>query len=191
MSEFIRETRYGVTKIKRLLPKQRDAFFQEFSELCTKHGTTSVSCVVVEKGWPIYEEVWGMVQRLAEGRPQKIEQLQQENKALQAKNDALVARAARLEAVIDKVDMYHGHCHDIKCSRESNSECECGHVDAQVALNETESESLAEIKSNTLSELKAWAIENSKTDWATTDSTEFIRIRDIDAYANQLRQQSK
>lgn len=53
MSEFKRETRYKVIKLKTGLP---------------------VTCVVVEHDWPEYETVWQMLQDRIEGRKNIIEQ---------------------------------------------------------------------------------------------------------------------
>jgi hypothetical protein len=54
MTNFVREERYIVTKIK--TGKQ-------------------VDCVVVEKDWPEYEIVWKMIQDRVEGKGNEIETL--------------------------------------------------------------------------------------------------------------------
>lgn len=74
MSEFKREERYIVLKLKNMYELERKRLnhwlkVNDYEEFKTE-------CVVVESDWPIYEEAWDMVQRLAEGREQKIAELQ-------------------------------------------------------------------------------------------------------------------
>jgi hypothetical protein len=47
--------------------------------------------VVVEADWPIYEEVWDMVQRQAEGRPQRVVELEAELEASHQRGLSLAA----------------------------------------------------------------------------------------------------
>lgn len=68
MRDFTREHRYYVVERKRLTPEQD----QEVQALCQRLQDEGIppqdQCVVVEKDWPIYEPVWEMVQRVAEGK---------------------------------------------------------------------------------------------------------------------------
>ncbi|NWO10208.1 hypothetical protein HLV40_07330 [Chromohalobacter salexigens] len=64
MSDFQREERYVVFKIADLTHDQRVAL----SKARIVHTIPTRECVVVEHDWPIYEETWENVQRLAEGR---------------------------------------------------------------------------------------------------------------------------
>lgn len=57
MSEFKREERYRVIKLK---------------------TGSAIDCVVVEADWPEYEIVWGMIQARMEGKPNELEQLRAE-----------------------------------------------------------------------------------------------------------------
>lgn len=74
MSEFKREhDRYIVIKRKDLSQLQAE-------NIDTYINDTSIrtrECVVVEADWPIYETVWGMVQRLAEGKLQLHQEMNQ------------------------------------------------------------------------------------------------------------------
>lgn len=86
MSEFKREQRYAVLKLKDVneaLNKNEIYTLNILSHKVAKHreaiGKPPLECVCPESDWPIYEEVWDMVQRLAEGREQKTKQLQKEN----------------------------------------------------------------------------------------------------------------
>lgn len=59
-SEFKREERYVVIKIKDMdrVQQHRMKTFLRLNEIPTRE------CVVVEKHWPIYEKVWGLVENL-------------------------------------------------------------------------------------------------------------------------------
>lgn len=74
MSEFKREhDRYIVIKRKDLSQLQAE-------NIDTYINDTSIrtrECAVVEADWPIYETVWGMVQRLAEGKLQLHQEMNQ------------------------------------------------------------------------------------------------------------------
>lgn len=74
MDQFKREERYIVLKLKNMYELERKRLdhwlkVNDYEEFKTE-------CVVVESDWPIYEPVWDMVQRLAEGREQELEQMQ-------------------------------------------------------------------------------------------------------------------
>lgn len=122
MSNFTREERYIVVKIKDMSLIQRNALF----DARMAHSIPTRECVVVERDWPIYEETWENVQRLVEGRPSIQEELgakvfdqhkarakvqmnldaaesilnrfREENEKLEIERDAAIQRANRLEA---------------------------------------------------------------------------------------------
>ncbi|GAB2798855.1 hypothetical protein GCM10027040_27190 [Halomonas shantousis] len=68
MADFKREHRYWAVKRKHLTPDQDERVRQFLSQL-RDEGVPDVECVAVESDWPIYEETWENVQRLAEGKP--------------------------------------------------------------------------------------------------------------------------
>lgn len=81
MAEFEREDRYIVIKVR----DQEDGnSAHEIEDFLRSQGIAICAndCVVVEKDWPIYEQTWDAVQRLAEGRPQRVEELEIERNAL-------------------------------------------------------------------------------------------------------------
>lgn len=86
MSNFKREERYIVVKLIDLLESGK----QERDLRCFLGGKAipTRACVVVEPDWPIYEETWENVQRLAEGRPS----IRDEWDALARQCDALEKR---------------------------------------------------------------------------------------------------
>ncbi|MBZ5486951.1 hypothetical protein HW452_05365 [Halomonas aquamarina] len=71
MSEFKRENRYLVLKYSDLRPEELEALraFIETNDLRSRKA------VVIEHDWPIYEQTWDAVQRLAEGRVQELDEL--------------------------------------------------------------------------------------------------------------------
>lgn len=71
MSDFEREERYIVIKRKHLSPDEEILLRQ----LLLVQSTPTIECVVVEHDWPIYEETWDNVQRLAEGHQSIKEEL--------------------------------------------------------------------------------------------------------------------
>jgi len=74
MSEFKREhDRYIVIKRKDLLKHQAE----DIGTYIDGENIRTRECVVVESDWPIYETVWGMVQRLAEGKTQLHQEMNQ------------------------------------------------------------------------------------------------------------------
>lgn len=58
MSEFKREERYIVIKIKYLSDQDKD----QIRGLLEMRGIVTQECVVVESDWPIYEKVWDMIE---------------------------------------------------------------------------------------------------------------------------------
>jgi hypothetical protein len=71
MVEFKREERYLVVKLKELESYDVDFLRQYFKV----RGLSTCESVVVEAGWTIYEQVWDAAQRLADRRPQRLEEL--------------------------------------------------------------------------------------------------------------------
>jgi len=67
MSEFKKEERYIVVKIKKLLPEQ----VQCLRQYLFSQGIETVECVVVESDWPNYEHVWETVRQVAAGEWKK------------------------------------------------------------------------------------------------------------------------
>lgn len=72
MSEFKRENRYIVLKISRLHVEE----LLSLKDFIDSYQLTTEDCAVVEHDWPIYDETWENIQRLAEGRPSVREELQ-------------------------------------------------------------------------------------------------------------------
>jgi len=72
MNEFKREYRYIVIKRSDLDQHAHQALDRQLYI----HQIRTRECVVIESDWPIYEAAWDMVQRLAEGREQRIAELE-------------------------------------------------------------------------------------------------------------------
>ncbi|MCE8025831.1 hypothetical protein [Billgrantia aerodenitrificans] len=92
MAEFQREHRYWVVKRKHLTPE----LDEELRLWLEQIGHPPMECVCVESGWPIYEETWENVQRMAGGRPS----IGQERDALETRlrhREGLVRRAIQKE----------------------------------------------------------------------------------------------
>lgn len=64
MSDFKREERYIVLKLKKL--SLQDAAKIRHNIFVNGWEKALTECVVVESDWPIYDDVWGMVEKLAE-----------------------------------------------------------------------------------------------------------------------------
>lgn len=71
MSNFKREERYIVVKLARIDAETEGALREHLDSW----QIPTEECVVVEHDWPIYEQTWDAVQRLAEGRPQEEDEL--------------------------------------------------------------------------------------------------------------------
>lgn len=69
MTEFKREERYIVFKLKDLLTPD-----EEILRCIQKNSNAAVGCVVVEDDWLIYELVWDLIRATVE-RPDDIEQI--------------------------------------------------------------------------------------------------------------------
>lgn len=93
MSEFQREERYIVIKIKDLCPAVEGLL----RDCVNRYGIPTRECAVVEANWPSYEETWENIQRLAEGRP-----------SIAQERDALAAQVERLRLLGDEVKMAVG-----------------------------------------------------------------------------------
>jgi hypothetical protein len=85
MASFKREDRYLVIKLKGLT----DAQMVNIGATLKDCEVETVECVVVEHDWPIYEQTWDAVQRLAEGRPQRVDELEAEIERLRSAGDGL------------------------------------------------------------------------------------------------------
>lgn len=116
MSKFKREERYLVVKLKNFNPWQRDNLKENF-------GRDAVKAVVVEFDWPIYEETWENIQRLAEGREtfgSEIIGLRAELAALKEENERLNSPLSELDrTVIREIFIANGFtlkpgCDDLK-----------------------------------------------------------------------------
>lgn len=93
MTDFQREDRYIVLKIKHLSEEQLAAICQTIQDVDAVGAQSSWKSVVIESDWPIYNTAWDMVQRLAEGRPQELDELKAANVKAEAycslMNDAI------------------------------------------------------------------------------------------------------
>lgn len=102
MSQFEREQRYRVlnlSDVKGALTTDElfdlNKLSQKVADYRQSLGKEPLQCVCPESDWPIYEDVWDMVQRLAEGRPQRVDQLKTTNAQLLAalkKTDAMLSK---------------------------------------------------------------------------------------------------
>lgn len=91
--EFEREDRYIVVK-KAKLTKQEIFQLESFIEHVLRSDVEDA--VVVEKGWPIYEETWDNVERVATGMPSHA----QVNERLREENNALIMRLDEAQKTI-------------------------------------------------------------------------------------------
>ncbi len=113
MSEFKREERYIVVKLKHLAGLQRASLRNFLRE----NHLPSINCVVVESDWPEYEPVWQMIERRMTGQPpvtaveeldavlhwrDKHTQVIREREALQLRLNAADQRADDLTELLSK-----------------------------------------------------------------------------------------
>lgn len=63
MSDFKRELRYGVVKLKNLTDHQQ----KQFWELVDSFDLPQLECVVVESDWPMYEDTWESIEDYSNG----------------------------------------------------------------------------------------------------------------------------
>ncbi len=103
MSEFKREERYVVLKLKQMTEADECSLreFIHYREL------TTVDCVVIESKWDNHAEVWESVQRLSEDR----ESLSDELERVKRERDALAAREASAKNLMSRLidaPAYHG-----------------------------------------------------------------------------------
>lgn len=92
MSEFKREERYIVVKIKDLSTTQMNQLVSALDQ----NGIDTTECAVVEHDWPIYDETWENVQRLAEGRPSIRDERNGMNAKLVEIKDSLYGRGLQV-----------------------------------------------------------------------------------------------
>jgi hypothetical protein len=65
MSQFQRETRYAVFKLKYLTEEQKQRLYDFSMELGPYNSVKE--CVVVESDWPNYEDTWAAIQAVHSG----------------------------------------------------------------------------------------------------------------------------
>ncbi|WRQ13084.1 hypothetical protein [Vibrio phage vB_VpM-pA2SJ1] len=89
MSNFEKEDRYLVIKrsdIDLSLDSEMKQNLFYLSQLveAERHsfGKPPLECVVVESDWPIYDDVWKMVEAIATGEKTELDRLREENEAL-------------------------------------------------------------------------------------------------------------
>lgn len=87
MGEFKREERYLVVKLSDFHTEQDEDAVRGWLR---KFGVPTRQCVVVEHDWPIYEEVWDMVRRMAEGRAQRIDEMESRHALLRSACESVV-----------------------------------------------------------------------------------------------------
>jgi hypothetical protein len=63
MSDFQREERYVVFKLRDLVETEKDAVLR----LANGINAQSIECVVVESDWPNYEHTWQTIERVSDG----------------------------------------------------------------------------------------------------------------------------
>jgi len=63
MSDFQREERYAVFKLRDLVETEKDALLR----LANGINAQSIECVVVESDWPNYEHTWQTIERVSDG----------------------------------------------------------------------------------------------------------------------------
>lgn len=62
MSNFEREERYIVVKLSDLTDEE----YEDIEGYLERNIIERRECVVVEADWPIYEEVWNMIEKMGE-----------------------------------------------------------------------------------------------------------------------------
>ncbi len=92
MSQFQREERYIVVKLKRIDSDTQD----DLREFLVSYQIPTEQCVVVEHDWPIHEETWENVERLAKG-----------HKSIREERDQLLGLTELLD---EHPDGYDGPC---------------------------------------------------------------------------------
>lgn len=163
MNEFKRELRYAVVKVKHLDKKQREDVFLDMANMCISHQIPFVqNCIVIENNWPIYEEVWDMVQRLAEGREQKIVELQ--------------TKLAESEARVERLRVHA----EIAVQRMAEEVIPYADVLSRI-VKQTPAQSLAAHD--------AEVVDKVLDECAWYHNREFIKIDELLTYASKLRQQ--
>lgn len=99
MSEFRRETRYIVIKLKRLNPESLEAI----KDTLESYQIPTEECVVVEHDWPNYEHTWDTIQDVVKGTfdPDEVRKLQDAFEAAAEKNRALESQLLALREALD------------------------------------------------------------------------------------------
>ena len=114
MSEFKREERYIVLKLKRL-PNDEAEYLRD----C--HPKSMVECVVVEHDWPEYHLVWAMIEHRMAGKPvpdfnlwRRADDLQHSLTAANERADSAIAFVSRLiESAGNQQSIATGYLRDI------------------------------------------------------------------------------
>ncbi|HGP4248532.1 TPA: hypothetical protein ACLM19_004711 [Pseudomonas aeruginosa] len=106
MSEFKREERYLVLKLKDLSP----AAEEHIRQYVAARNLPNRQCVVVESDWPEYELVWTMIEARVAGRPSAMEILAAEAQALREEVAALRTKLAMAEDAAAKGDAGRQQC---------------------------------------------------------------------------------
>lgn len=94
MSNFEHEERYIVVKLKDIDGPAELSLRDYLAHI----GIPTHECVVVEPDWPVYEETWENVQRLAEGKP-----------SIRQERDALAAHVEELRKAGNRAICYGGN----------------------------------------------------------------------------------
>ena len=101
MSKFKREhDRYLVIKVKGCHP----LWVEQVRSDLSARGADLVECVVVESDWPIYQETWDNVQRMAEGRRSIGEELAKAEQAANHWTQVAIKHKERAEALTAHVE---------------------------------------------------------------------------------------
>ena len=91
MSDFQREERYAVFKLRDLAETEKDAVLR----LANGINAQSIECVIVESDWPNYEHTWQTIERVSDGSYSdpyaEIERLQSRVAELEITHDGQAA----------------------------------------------------------------------------------------------------
>lgn len=126
MSDFKREERYIVVKLKHLAGLQQ----APLRNFLRENRVPQIECVVVEHDWPEYHLVWAMIEHRMAGKPVPDFNLWRRADALQALLTAADERADVLTSALEGMLEYFP---------EGHSDGECFSVDkAKAALKPAE-----------------------------------------------------
>ena len=91
MSDFQREERYVVFKLRDLVETEKDAVLR----LANSINAQEIECVIVESDWPNYEHTWQTIERVSDGSYSdpyaEIERLQSRVAELEITHDGQAA----------------------------------------------------------------------------------------------------